>query len=828
MAALILVVGIPLTSLVSIAIHMASSIEILNQIVTDGANRGLVHHHTEDMALDGRMVTIEGQHLLNFGSCSYLGLETHPDFKAAVTEAVQQYGTQFSSSRTYLSLGLYRDLEDSLHQVFHKPVLVTASTTLGHLATLPVIVGDNDAIILDLQVHSSIQMAAQLLKARKVPIYIIRHNCMESLEQKIQQLSNKHDKIWYFADGVYSMYGDFAPFQELENLLDRYKKFHLYIDDAHGMSWTGANGVGVVRSHMDHHEKMVLAVSLNKSFGAAGGCIVFPNATMEETVRNCGSTYIFCGPIQPPMLGAACASARFHLSEALVDRQKVLKSLIDHTNQRLEELGLPQFMKTDSPLFFIPAGLPTITYDIIDQMKQDGFYLNSAAFPAVPMKKSGIRFMVNNNLIKQDIDQMLEALQIHYINTLVEAGSSCAHVSKVFGIPAFEIDIHGHQAVGHAQAPALKVAVAKSIQAFDPKEWNARFANNGNLDYNNVKLVEETFQNNENPEDNWSFTYFTVRDAQNVVVLQTFFTVALVKDDMFSPAAVSAQVEALRQEDPYLLTAKNVMTGSLITKGTQVYLNRDHAQWKNALEHLVQAMQDKMDETGATKLMIRDFIGPDDAELEQAFLELGLINYRLLDNCVLDSMTWPTREAYLQQLPGKYRYNVRKEILKFEDRFMVKTTKPSTAAELAACYDLYQAVYEQALELNVFQLPPHYFEALAQAPNCDVIRLYLRPEWVPGATEPVLVGVLWSEINAETYNAMIVGLDYDQIRTHGAYKQILFQAVERAKALGCTTLDLAYTAELVKKKLGARLQPVRAFVQSTEHFSHQTLEAMLQ
>lgn len=808
---------------------MASTVDILNQIIKDGTNRGLIHHHTEDENLDGQEITIKGKSLVNFGSCSYLGLETHPALKEGVIDAVTKYGTQFSSSRTYLSLGLYHELETALDTIFEKPTIVTATTTLGHLATLPVIIGENDAVVLDLQVHSSIQMATQLLKARKVPVYVIRHNCMESLEKKIQHLNNKHDKIWYFADGVYSMYGDFAPFQELEALMDKYKKFHLYIDDAHGMSWTGKNGVGVVRSHMKHHDKMVLAVSLNKSFGAAGGCIVFPNAEMEEKVRNCGSTYIFCGPIQPPMLGAACASMKFHLSTELEDRQAELRELIDYTNMRLNELSLPQFMQTDSPLFFIPAGLPTITYDIIGKMKEDGFYLNSAAFPAVPMKKSGIRFMINNNLSKQNINAMLEALQINYLNALTDANSNCQYVSKVFAIPDFDIKVKGSQ--DHEEDDFgidLQVELVPSIHAVNKEEWNALFINNGNLNYSNLELVEQTFQGNTAPENNWDFQYITIKDAQDNIVLKTFFTTALVKDDMFSPATVSAKVEIMRQEDPYALSSKNVMTGSMITKGEHVYINRAHKNWKKALALLVKAMQNTMDEAGATKLMLRDFVGDKDQELEQVFLELGLINYELLDNCVINELNWNDRTEFLAQLGQKYRYNVRKEILKFEDRFIVKTHKPQTEDEINACYELYSAVYDKALELNVFKLPKSYFKAMCADDNYDVIQLYLQPEFVEGATEPILVGVLFSELNATTYNAMLVGLDYKYVTAHNTYKQILFQSLERAKALDCKSLDLAYTAELTKKKLGAKLQKVRAFVQSTEHFNHQILDAILQ
>lgn len=807
---------------------MASAIETLNQIVKDGTNRGLAHHYTEDAFMTGKQVTIDGKKLINFGSCSYLGLENHPALKQGVVDAVIKYGTQFSSSRTYLSLGLYKDLESDLRTIFQKPVIATASTTLGHLATLPTIIGENDAVVLDLQVHSSIQMTTQLLKARKVPVYVIRHNCMDSLEKKIQHLNNKYDKIWYFADGVYSMYGDFAPFEQLEHLLDKYKKFHLYIDDAHGMGWTGKNGVGVVRSHMKHHDKMVLAVSLNKSFGAAGGCLVFPNEEMEEKVRNCGSTYIFCGPIQPPMLGAACASAQLHLSDELERRQQDLRALIDYTNQRLNALNLPQFMQTDSPLFFIPVGLPQTTYSIIGKMKEDGFYLNTAAFPAVPMKKSGVRFMVNSNLNKEDINAMLEALQANYIETILEVGSSCEQVAKVFDIPAFKIQIKGNQETEKMPQAQLKLEIHRSIAAIQPEAWATHFENKGNLSYQNLQLIERTFTQQAKAEDNWDFYYITIKDLDNKVVLKTFYTCALVKDDMFSPASVSKKVEAMRQEDAYVLTSKNVMTGSMITKGEHIFLDKNHLNWKDALTLLIQQMQETMEQEGATKLMLRDFIGMEDEALKTVMLELGLTSYRLLNNCVVNDLSWKTQDEYLAGLGQKYRYNVRKEILKFEDQFTTVANKPQSQDEIGACYQLYTAVFEKAYELNVFQLPKVYFEAMCMDDEYDVVRLYLKPELVEGATEPVLVGVLFSHIHMETYNAMIVGLDYNYVKDHNTYKQIMYQGLLRAKELGCTTLDLAYTAELAKKKLGAQIEEVRAYVQATEHYNYQILDAMLQ
>ena len=45
-----------------------------------------------------------------------------------------------------------------------------------------------------------------------------------------------HKRIWYVADGLYSMLGDFADFEALKQLLDAHAKLRLYIDDAHGTS----------------------------------------------------------------------------------------------------------------------------------------------------------------------------------------------------------------------------------------------------------------------------------------------------------------------------------------------------------------------------------------------------------------------------------------------------------------------------------------------------------------------------------------------------------------------------------------------------------------
>lgn len=391
----------------------SQSLSIMERSVGQAVRSGVAHLSTQDETLSGRQIRLKGKDCLNFGSCSYLGLELDPRMKNAAIEAVQNYGTQFSSSRAYVSLGLYEELEYYLEQMFNAPVIVSASTTLGHLSAIPVIIGDNDAVILDHQVHASVSMACQTLRGKGVHIELVRHNNIEMLESRINKLQSKYDKIWYMADGVYSMYGDFAPMTELADLLDRYEQFYLYVDDAHSIGWKGKNGSGFTKSVVPHHERLYIAGSLNKSFAAGGGVMVFPNKAIKQKVRTCGGTMIFSGPLQPASLGVGIESAKIHLSDELPILQKELHEKIEYFNLAAKEKGLKVMDSSLTPVRFIHVGIPEVTYNLAARLREMGLYVNIAVYPSVPYKQCGIRITIHNHLKKSDIFHLLEAISDH-------------------------------------------------------------------------------------------------------------------------------------------------------------------------------------------------------------------------------------------------------------------------------------------------------------------------------------------------------------------------------------------------------------------------------
>lgn len=408
------------------------NMRIIDQVGITSAGLGIILLSTEDEKLDGRRITVFGKQLINFSSCSYLGLEHHPRVKEKAIEAIQNYGTQFSSSRAYISIGLYRELENQLSMMFEAPVVVSASTTLGHISNMPVLIGSKDVVILDAQVHASVQTAVQFLKSRNVPIELIRHNRMDILEDRILELKDKYEKIWYMADGVYSMYGDYAPLEELMKMLNQYEQLHLYIDDAHGMSWIGKHGTGYAKTGLPRHQRIFLVTSLNKAFAAGGGALIYPNEEWKRKVRNCGSTMVFSGPVQPPSLGAAIASAEIHLSDEIYKLQNQLKDKIKFFVETAKKLELPLISKTLSPIKFIGVGKPGVGYSMVRRLMDAGYYINLSVFPSVSYNNTGLRLPLTNHLTYEDIEGVLTAIARELPIALQEEDSSMKSIYQAF------------------------------------------------------------------------------------------------------------------------------------------------------------------------------------------------------------------------------------------------------------------------------------------------------------------------------------------------------------------------------------------------------------
>jgi 7-keto-8-aminopelargonate synthetase-like enzyme len=795
-------------------------LDTVDEIFTDAKNNGVFHLYSEDDFYNGRRIRIKGRDLYHFGTTGYLCLEQDDRLKDAAIEAIRKYGTQFALSKTYISFVIYKELEEALQAMYGYPVVIAKNSTLCHLSVIPSVVRDEDVVILDHQVHNSVQSACQMLKPRGIPVDMIRHSNLNMLEDKIKEYRDKHKKIWYMIDGIYSMYGDCAPLHELMQLLEKYPQLHLYVDDVHGMSWAGKNGTGYVLSEIKSlHEKMILVSTLSKCFGASGAIMVTANKEISRYVKNFGGALSFSAQLEPAGVAAALASARIHLSPDIYRMQQELADRINYCNALLKQTDLPLIAENNCPLFYIATGLPASGYNMSNRLMSEGYYVNLGIFPAVPVKNTGVRFTLSRGNELEDIKGLIQAMEYHYPKMLEDMDRTQNDVRKAFKLPLLEEDLGKD-----SKRSELKVELAKTITDVNASEWNKALGGRGIFDFEGMKLIENAFHGNEKPEDNWEFLYVTIKDQQQNIILSTYLTIGLWKDDMTAHPFVSRQIEEKRLKDPYFLTSKAVSMGSLLTDGDHLFLDKTHPEWKTAMKELLRVIAEEQEKANATTVVLRDF--EEDEEVQEFLIEQGFIKVDIPDTNVVEDLSWETKEDYLNTLSPRSKRHIKYDVLKYEHYFDVEVKKNVSQEEIDHYYKLYQNVKNRNLDINIFDYPKKLVSEMSVHSQAEFLVLNLKPEYDTRAhRKPVAIG--FNYLNCDhNYVFLLIGMDYDFLSEFNIYRQTIYRVIMRAKELKANKVYLGFSASIEKKKFGARVIPKVAYVQYKDNYAIEFIESL--
>ncbi|WP_224241951.1 bifunctional aminotransferase class I/II-fold pyridoxal phosphate-dependent enzyme/GNAT family N-acetyltransferase [Hyalangium gracile] len=822
----------------------------VDSIHQEAIQHGIYFLNPDDQELHGRTFTLNGQELLSFASCSYLGLEHHPRLVEGVIHAVKRYGTQFSATRGFVSAPPYAELEALMSELLGGYALVCSSTSLGHQSALGVLATEKDAIVLDHQAHYSIQQAAQLTRTSGCRVEIVRHGELERALEVIQELAGLHRTVWFAVDGVYSMYGDLVPIELLRQALKIAPNVRLYVDDAHGMSWVGKHGQGSFLTRMGFNERIVFATSLNKAFAAGGGCLLFATDKERQFVRKTGGPLFFSGPLQPPMLGAAIASARLHLSPEIYERQEVLQERVRLANQLIHDAGLPLLVENETPIFFLRLGLPRLAFKVARRMMDEGLYVTPSVYPTVPMRRGGIRLSLTANHTAEDVTRVIERLGVHIPAVLAEEGWTVDNLDEEFRnalpgrgrmgtrvrAPLQELiqrliveQQPSEPEPAAAPLPAvrrptesvegLEVERFTSIWQIDKALWNSMLGTVGFVSWDSLMMQEQVFTDTDEPENSWKFLYVLVRDRTGRVLAAAPFTVALCKDDMLMREEVSERVEERRKKDPYFLSSRSLLLGTLLSEGNHLYLNRA-GPWRAALARLLEVAREEFDRSGCSVMTLRD-LPADDPEMDQEMLHHGLVKVPMLDSHRLN-ISWWTEEEYLASLKRSRRAHLRERIeqSRFYERRLhgVGVGETLTLEELEHLHSLYLNVAKRALRFNVFHLPLRLLAAMHESPAWELMTLRIDPaHGGPADGRPVAFGAAHKQDGH--YGGFLCGVDYQYVYSHGAYRQLLYQAVRRAMELRMNTVHLGMTADMEKFRLGSVAQRTCVYLQARDHFS---------
>lgn len=795
-------------------IKNTSGYDVVDHVFTTAKKKNIMHLSSQEEVFNGEFLKINDQELINFGTCGYLGLEKHPHVLAKSHELLDRYGSHFSISRAFVKAPYLEELENLVSKIFdNHPVIVYTSTSVAHQSIIGTIVGPNDLIILDQQVHYSVQYPSQFAKLQGTMVKMIRHNNMEMLEDFIKRGYNQYDKIWYMADGVYSMYGDLPYKKELQYLLEKYPKFNLYFDDAHGVGWTGKNGCGSIFEYFKDSERVVLISTLAKGFGSIGGIAIFNDVEMHRKIDIYGGVLSYTHPLSAANVGAAIGAAELFLSDACAIYQKELKDLMNYLNAKLEEFNLPNTSSPETPIYFIGSGSVKVTHNLIQKVLADGLYVNTATYPVVPSDKTGLRFTLTRHNTKAHIDQLVHSIEKNFHLAVAEENEDLSKIYKNFQLP-----FKGKVVEKQQQDSGVSVEIYRSIDEVSQQLWDDLFKNYGNYSHNGMRCIETIFSNNEKIEENWGFYYLIIKDIEGEVVLATYFTSAVYKDDMLALENVSRQIEKQREEEPYYLCSKTLAMGSLFTEGTHLYINNEHFLVENALNQFFREIEKLKKLSQSVVVILRDFHL--DFQFHERFENEGFTKVSMPNTNIVSHPKWNSKEELLALLDSKNSINnIKRYVFKYEDQYNVTVKKTLTDDEVEKHYQLFSNVKKANYAFNFFAYPGKIAKVLSQYEEWEFLEFRLK-----GSDE--LIGCIWFFIGEDHACPLVVGLNYDYIKSHHLYKQIMYYMVKRGNDLGKSKSYLGLTSDYEKQKYGAKLVPVFGYIKVDNMYNLDLLSSL--
>ncbi len=341
---------------------------------------------------DGKEIILDdGRKMIEFVSCSYLGLETPPLLSEAIIEAVDRFGAQISVARTRVKADLFNQLEEQLNKIMNGAHTLTFNAvTPCHIAVLPLLASgilprymfsNKPYFIMEKTAHATLQINRGLLQQFGEVSRIDFKDESKIEEAFIYAAENGMTPI-SVSDSVGSM-GGVAPVARIVQLAHQYNGY-AYIDDAHGTSIYGINGSGYVMSCLNNKldERIIIAGSLSKAFGSHGGFLACHSEDTINFIKAYGTTYAFGGPPSLPGIAGYVAAARLHLDGTVTARQETLQNVIRYFDEVFRDTQIIN-RGTTMPIRGILIGDENRAITLCKRLHDYGFATTVAMYPTV-------------------------------------------------------------------------------------------------------------------------------------------------------------------------------------------------------------------------------------------------------------------------------------------------------------------------------------------------------------------------------------------------------------------------------------------------------------
>ncbi len=354
-------------------------------------------------SMQGPVVELGGQRLVNLCSNDYLGLAAHPRVLAAAAEAARAEGAGAGASRLVCGdLPVHRRLEERLARLKGKEAALLFSSGYHANAGVPAaLTGKDDAIFSDVLNHASIVDGCRVSFARTVRY---RHRDLDELSDLLAASRARRKLV--VTDAVFSMDGDAAPLAGLVELCERHGAM-LYVDEAHATGLLGARGGGLCEELGLSDRVDVVMGTLGKALGSFGAVVAGSRLLCDWLVSR-ARTFVFTTALPPAACGAALAA--LDVLEDEPERRARVAALGARMKAGLERLGFPMG-EVVAPIFPVVLGDERRALRASSLLRERGYLVRAIRPPTVPAGTSRLRITLSAAHAPEQVDGVLAALR---------------------------------------------------------------------------------------------------------------------------------------------------------------------------------------------------------------------------------------------------------------------------------------------------------------------------------------------------------------------------------------------------------------------------------
>ncbi len=350
-------------------------------------------------------VTVDGKDCIMLASNNYLDLANHPKLRQVTKEAIDKYGAGAGSDWSIAgTMDVHKELWDKIAEFKETEAGMTYQTGFAvNSGLIPQLVGKEDVLISDELNHGSIIDGVRLSRADKM---IYSHNDMGELEKCLKEADSKeYRRAIVIVDGVFSMDGDIAKMDKIQDLADEYGAM-TYVDDSHGEGVLGG-GHGIAKE-FDLEDRIDFQMgTFSKALGGFGGMLA-GSEWLVKYAYNTSRTWLLSAAFPPHV--AATNIAALDLVEEENHRVKHLWDLTEYFKKEIESIGFDTGM-SQTPIIPAMVGDSNKAQKLANGLYEEGIFGLAIVFPMVAKGKARIRNQMNAGMTKDDLDYILRAYE---------------------------------------------------------------------------------------------------------------------------------------------------------------------------------------------------------------------------------------------------------------------------------------------------------------------------------------------------------------------------------------------------------------------------------